>query len=39
MKCTTQLLVDVLWKNPNTTVEMIDEIDTGNFSPAFLQLN
>jgi phenylpyruvate tautomerase PptA (4-oxalocrotonate tautomerase family) len=27
----TQLLVDVLWKNPNTTVEVIDEVDTDNY--------
>lgn len=27
----TQLLVDVLGKNPNTTVVVIDEIDTDNW--------
>ncbi|WP_375712160.1 4-oxalocrotonate tautomerase family protein [Azonexus sp.] len=27
----TQLLVDVLGKNPNTTVVVIDEVDTDNW--------
>ena len=30
----TQLLVDVLGKNPNTTVVVIDEVDTGNWGIA-----
>lgn len=31
IKGATQLLVDVLGKNPNTTVVMIDEVDTDNW--------
>ena len=31
---TTQLLVDVLGKNPKTTVVVIDEIDTDNWGIA-----
>jgi 4-oxalocrotonate tautomerase len=31
---TTQLLVDVLGKNPNTTVVVIDEVDTDNWGIA-----
>lgn len=31
IKGATQLLVDVLDKNPNTTVVVIDEIDTDNW--------
>ncbi|WP_282937299.1 tautomerase family protein [Paenibacillus sp. RC67] len=27
----TQLLVDVMGKNPNTTVVVIDEVDTDNW--------
>lgn len=27
----TQLLVDILGKNPNTTVVVIDEVDTDNW--------
>ena len=30
----TQLLVDVLGKNPNTTVVVIDEIETDNWGVA-----
>lgn len=30
----TQLLVDVLNKNPNTTVVVIDEVDTDNWGIA-----
>lgn len=30
----TQLLVEVLGKNPNTTVVVIDEIDTDNWGVA-----
>ncbi len=30
----TQLLVDVLGKNPNTTVVVIDEVDTDNWGIA-----
>ena len=30
----TQLLVDVLGKNPNTTVVVIDEVDTDNWGVA-----
>jgi 4-oxalocrotonate tautomerase len=30
----TQLLVDVLQKNPNTTVVVIDEVDTDNWGIA-----
>jgi 4-oxalocrotonate tautomerase len=30
----TQLLVDVLNKNPNTTVVVIDEVDTDNWGVA-----
>ena len=30
----TQLMVDVLGKNPNTTVVVIDEVDTGNWGIA-----
>lgn len=31
---TTQLLVDVLGKNPKTTVVVIDEVDTDNWGIA-----
>ncbi len=31
IKGATQLLVDVLGKNPNTTVVVIDEVDTDNW--------
>lgn len=31
IKGATQLLVDVLNKNPNTTVVVIDEVDTDNW--------
>ncbi len=31
IKGATQLLVDVLNKNPNTTVVIIDEVDTDNW--------
>ena len=31
IKGTTQLLVDVLGKNPQTTVVVIDEVDTDNW--------
>jgi len=31
IKGATQLLVDVLGKNPATTVEVIDEVDTDNW--------
>ncbi len=31
IKGVTQLLVDVLGKNPNTTVVVIDEVDTDNW--------
>jgi len=31
---TTQLLVDVLGKNPQTTVVVIDEVDTDNWGIA-----
>lgn len=31
IKGTTQLLVDVLNKNPQTTVVIIDEVDTDNW--------
>jgi len=31
IKGTTQLLVDVLGKNPATTVVVIDEVDTDNW--------
>ncbi len=31
IKGTTQLLVDVLGKNPQTTVVIIDEVDTDNW--------
>lgn len=31
IKGVTQLLVDVLNKNPNTTVVVIDEVDTDNW--------
>lgn len=31
IKGVTQLLVDVLGKNPATTVVVIDEVDTGNW--------
>lgn len=34
IKETTQLLVDVLGKNPATTVVVIDEIDTDNWGIA-----
>jgi len=34
IKGATQLLVDVLDKNPNTTVVVIDEIDTDNWGIA-----
>jgi len=33
-KGATQLLVDVLGKNPNTTVVVIDEVDTDNWGIA-----
>jgi 4-oxalocrotonate tautomerase len=31
IKGVTQLLVDVLGKNPQTTVVVIDEVETGNW--------
>jgi 4-oxalocrotonate tautomerase len=31
---TTQLLVDILGKNPQTTMVVIDEVDTGNWGIA-----
>lgn len=31
IKGVTQVLVDVLGKNPNTTVVVIDEVDTDNW--------
>lgn len=31
MEGATQLLVDVLNKNPNTTIVVIDEVDTDNW--------
>ncbi|MDW7683842.1 MAG: 4-oxalocrotonate tautomerase family protein [Bacillota bacterium] len=31
IKGATQLLVDILGKNPNTTVVVIDEVDTDNW--------
>ena len=31
IKGATQLLIDVLGKNPNTTVVVIDEVDTDNW--------
>jgi len=31
IKGATQLLVDVLGKNPNTTVVVIDDVDTDNW--------
>lgn len=34
IRATTQLLVDVLGKNPNTTVVVIDEVDTDNWGIA-----
>ena len=34
IKGTTQLLVDVLGKNPNTTVVVIEEVDTDNWGIA-----
>ena len=34
----TQLLVDVLGKNPNTTVVVIDEVDTDNWGVAGEQI-
>lgn len=34
IKGATQLLVDVLHKNPNTTVVVIDEVDTDNWGVA-----
>jgi 4-oxalocrotonate tautomerase len=34
IKGATQLLVDVLGKNPNTTVVVIDEVDTDNWGIA-----
>ena len=34
MKGATQLLVDVLGKNPKTTVVVIDEVDTDNWGIA-----
>lgn len=34
IKGVTQLLVDVLDKNPNTTVVVIDEVDTDNWGIA-----
>ncbi|MDF1507538.1 4-oxalocrotonate tautomerase family protein [Robertmurraya sp. DFI.2.37] len=34
IKGATQLLVDVLGKNPNTTVVVIDEVDTDNWGVA-----
>lgn len=30
----TQLLVDILGKNPNTTIVVIDEVDTDNWGIA-----
>jgi 4-oxalocrotonate tautomerase len=34
IKGATQLLVDVLGKNPNTTVVILDEVDTDNWGVA-----
>jgi 4-oxalocrotonate tautomerase len=34
IKGATQLLVDVLGKNPNTTVVVIDEVETDNWGIA-----
>lgn len=34
IKGATQLLVDVLGKNPNTTVVVIEEVDTDNWGIA-----
>lgn len=34
IKGATQLLVDILGKNPNTTVVIIDEVDTDNWGIA-----
>ena len=34
MRGATRLLVDVLGKNPNTTVVVIDEVDTDNWAIA-----
>ena len=34
IKGATQLLVDILGKNPNTTVVVIDEVDTDNWGIA-----
>ena len=34
IKCATQLLVDVLGKNPQTTVVVIDEVETDNWGIA-----
>ncbi len=34
----TQLLVDVLGKNPKTTVVVIDEVDTDNWGIGFDQV-
>lgn len=34
IKGATQLLVDVLGKNPQTTVVLIDEVDTDNWGVA-----
>jgi len=31
IKGATRLLVDVLWKNPQTTVVVIDEVETDNW--------
>lgn len=38
IKGTTQLLVDVLGKNPATTVVVIDEVDTDNWGIGFDQV-
>lgn len=35
----TQLLVDVLGKNPHTTVVVIDEVDTDNWGIGFEQVS
>jgi 4-oxalocrotonate tautomerase len=34
IKGATQLIIDVLGKNPNTTVVVIDEVDTDNWGVA-----
>lgn len=38
IKGTTQLLVDVLGKNPATTVVVIDEVNTDNWGIGFNQV-